>query len=52
MSIDFYKVLINYNSYNTVIIFVDYLGKQLISLPCKKNINAKGAARLYINYLY
>jgi hypothetical protein len=52
MLVDFYKVLINYNSYNTVIIFVNCLRKRLISLLCKKNITAKGAARLYINYLY
>jgi hypothetical protein len=52
MFIDFYKVLIDYNSYNTIIIFVNYFGKRLISLLYKKNINTKGVAKLYINYSY
>jgi hypothetical protein len=52
MSVDFYKVPADCNSYNTIMIFVDCFGKRPISLPCRKNINAKGAARLYINYPY
>jgi hypothetical protein len=52
MSIDFYEVPANSNSYDTVIIFVDRFRKQPISLPWKKNINTKGAAKLYINYPY
>jgi hypothetical protein len=52
MFVDFYKVPADYNSYNTIIIFVDRFGKRPISLPCRKNINAKGIARLYINYPY
>jgi hypothetical protein len=33
-------------------IFVDHFGKRAISLLCKKNIDAKGVAKLYIDYLY
>jgi hypothetical protein len=33
-------------------ILIDYFGKRAIFLPCKKNINVKGAAQLYIDYLY
>jgi hypothetical protein len=33
-------------------IFVNRFGKRPISLPCKKNVDAKEAARLYINVLY
>ena len=52
MSIDFYKVLTDCNSYNTVILIINCFGKRPISLPYKKTINAKGAARLYINFPY
>jgi len=40
------------NGYDAVMIFVDRFGKRSISLPCKKTIDAKGAARLYINFPY
>jgi len=52
MSVDFYKVLKDCNSYDIVMIFVNCFRKCLISLLYKKSINAKGAARLYINYLF
>jgi hypothetical protein len=52
MSIDFYKVPADCNGYDTIMIFVDRFGKRPISLLCRKNINAKGAARLYIDYPY
>ena len=52
MSIDFYEVPTNCNSYNTVILIVNRFRKRPISLPYKKTINAKGAARLYINFPY
>ena len=47
---DFHAVPTDRNGYDTVMILVDRFGKRPISLPCKKNIDAKGAARLYIEY--
>ena len=49
---DFHELLKDHNGYDIVMIIVDHFGKRPISLPCKKNIDAKGVARLYINYPY
>jgi transposase InsO family protein len=50
VSIDFHEVPTDRNGYDTVMLIVDRFGKRPISLPCKKSIDAKSAARLYINY--
>jgi hypothetical protein len=52
VSIDFHEVPIDRNGYDIVMLIVDHFGKRPISLPCKKTIDAKGVARLYINFLY
>jgi hypothetical protein len=49
---DFHELPTDRDGYNTVMLLVNRFGKRPISLLCNKNINAKGAARLYINYLY
>jgi hypothetical protein len=52
VSIDFYKLLKDCNSYNTVFVNIDCLEKHVISIPCKKTITAEEAARLYITHIY
>ena len=49
---DFYKLPIDRNGYNIVIILVNCFGKRLFSIPYYKDINAKEVARLYIYYVY
>jgi hypothetical protein len=49
---DFHKLLKDHNSYNIVFINVNHLGKRVISIPYKKTIIIKEAARLYIMYIY
>jgi hypothetical protein len=49
---DFYKLLVDYNSYDIVIILVNRFSKRPFLIPYYKNINAKEAARLYIYYIY
>ena len=49
---DFYKLLVDRNGYDIVIILVNRFGKRPFSIPYYKNINAKEAARLYIYYIY
>jgi len=44
ISIDFYKLPIDRDGYNMVIILVNCFGKRLFLIPCYKNINAKEAA--------
>ena len=40
------------NSYDIVIILVNYFGKHPFLIPYYKNINTKEAAWLYIYYIY
>jgi hypothetical protein len=49
---DFYKLLIDRDGYDMVMVLVDRFGKRPFLIPCYKNINAKEAARLYIYYIY
>jgi len=41
---DFYKLLIDRNRYNIVMILVNRFGKRLFLIPCYKDINAKEVA--------
>ena len=41
---DFYKLLMDYNRYDMVIVLVDRFGKRLFLIPYYKNINTKEAA--------
>jgi len=52
ISIDFYKLLVDRDGYNIVIILVNCFGKRPFLIPCYKNINTKEAAQLYIHYIY
>jgi hypothetical protein len=50
--INFYKLLIDCNGYNIVIILVNCFSKYPFLIPYYKNIDAKEAAQLYIYYVY
>jgi hypothetical protein len=52
ISMDFHELLQDKKGYNMVLILVDRFGKRTISIPCKKTIDAKETARLYIKYVY
>ena len=52
ISIDFYKLPIDRNGYNIVIILVNRFSKRPFLIPYYKNINAKEAVQLYIYYVY
>ena len=41
---DFYKLPVDYNGYDMVIVLVNRFGKRLFLIPYYKNINAKEAA--------
>jgi hypothetical protein len=49
---DFYKLLVDRNGYDIVIISVNHFSKRSFLIPYYKNINTKEAARLYIYYIY
>ena len=52
ISIDFYKLPIDRDGYNIVIILVNHFSKRPFLIPYYKNINTKEVARLYIYYVY
>ena len=49
---DFHEVPTDRNGQDIVLVIVDRLGKRPFSIPCKKTVNAKETARLYIYYVY
>jgi hypothetical protein len=49
---DFHKLPKDRHRYDTALILVDRFGKRPISIPCKKTIDAKETAQLYIQYPY
>ena len=52
VSMDFHEVPTDRNGQDIVLVIVDRLGKRPFSIPCKKTVNAKETARLYIHYVY
>jgi hypothetical protein len=49
---DFHELPKDRNGYDIVMIMVDRFGKRSISILCKKTIDAKEVAQLYIHYIY
>ena len=50
---DFITDLPECNSFNSLMVMVDHgLTKGVILIPCKKTVNAMGAATLYLDYVY
>jgi hypothetical protein len=49
---DFYKLPLDRDGYDIVMILVNCFGKRPFLIPCYKNIDAKEAAWLYIYYVY
>ena len=52
ISIDFYKLPVDRNRYDIVIVLVNRFSKRSFLIPYYKNINTKEAAQLYIYYVY
>jgi transposase InsO family protein/predicted aspartyl protease len=40
------------HGYNMILVFIDRLGKDSVSIPCLKTIDARGMAQLYIQWVY
>jgi hypothetical protein len=49
---DFYKLLKDRSRHNIALNFVDRFRKCSFTIPCKKTIDAKETAQLYIYYVY
>jgi hypothetical protein len=49
---DFHELPKDRNSYDTVFVNVDRLGKRVISIPCEKTITVEEVAKLYITHIY
>jgi predicted aspartyl protease/transposase InsO family protein len=40
------------HGYDSILVFIDRLSKTSVSIPCHKDIDAKGLARLFIEWIY
>jgi hypothetical protein len=49
---DFKEFLKDKYSYDAILVIIDRLGKDLITVPCYKAINARGLATLFIKWIY
>jgi hypothetical protein len=52
ISMDFRSFPKDKHGFDNVLVFVDRLTKRPISIPCHKDIDAKGTARLFLIYVY
>jgi hypothetical protein len=52
LSVDFKSFPPDKNRFNMICVFVDRLGKRLISILCKNTVNAKDLAAMYIQFVY
>ena len=49
---DFKSMLSDKHSYDSILVFMDHLEKDSVTIPCYKTTDARGLARLYIKYVY
>jgi hypothetical protein len=49
---DFKSFPLDKYGYDAILVFIDRLGKDLVSIPCHKTIDAKGLAQLFIQWIY
>lgn len=49
---DFCEFPTDKHGYNNVLVFIDRLSKQAISIPCRKEVSAVDLARLYVYHVY
>jgi hypothetical protein len=40
------------HGFNMILVFIDRLGKDSVSIPCHKTIDARGMAKLYVQWVY
>lgn len=52
LCIDFKSFPPDKSGYNQIMVVIDRLSKQAVSIPCHKNINAHGMAHLFIQWIY
>jgi len=52
LCIDFKEFPTDKSGYNQIMVVIDRLSKQAISIPCHKNIDAREMARLFIQWVY
>jgi hypothetical protein len=50
--IDFKEFLKDKHGYNAILVIIDQLGKDLVTVPYYKIINARGLVTLFIKWIY
>jgi Integrase zinc binding domain/Integrase core domain len=52
ISMDFKEFNEDKHGYDMILVFIDRLGKDSVSIPCHKTIDARGMAQLFIQWVY
>jgi transposase InsO family protein len=52
MTMDYYSFNIDKHEYDNVLVIIDRLSKQAITIPCYKTIIAREQAKLYLSHIY
>ena len=52
LCMDFKSFPLDKHGYDAILVFIDRLGKDSVSIPCHKTTDAKGLAKLFIQWIY
>ena len=52
LCMDFKEFLKDKSGYNQILVIIDRLSKQAITIPCHKTITARGMADLFVQWVY
>ena len=52
LTMDFKEFLKDRHGYDSILVFMDRLGKSLVTIPCHKTTNARQMAQLFIKWVY
>jgi hypothetical protein len=52
LCMDFKEFPKDKHGYDSILVFIDRLGKDSVTIPCHKTIDAKGMAQLFVQWIY
>jgi transposase InsO family protein len=52
LCMDFKEFPKDKHGFDTILVFIDRLGKDAVTIPCHKNIDARGVATLFLQWIY
>jgi hypothetical protein len=52
LTMDFKEFLRDKHGYDSILVFMDRLGKSSVTIPCHKTTDARQMAQLFIEWIY